>query len=232
MRGTPIVYLMSLAAALTLLTGSAVSAQLDEPIATAPPPQFDDLTMAIIENDLDAAGHQRRHHGDRDVRLHGGRRAESDRRQEGSARVREPARGRRTSSWRLAMPARRATTSWSSAAETARAPSASRRPTRRRSSSTSTSPCPASPAMDGPTRRAPARVAADAIPFNYMAVDFDTDEAAYLAGMIAAAASRDDTPGHHQRHGRLPRLQSHHRGLRAGRQVGQAGHRRGAGLPR
>ena len=52
MRGTPIVYLISLAAALTLLTGSAVSAQLDEPIATAPPPQFDDLTMAVIENDL------------------------------------------------------------------------------------------------------------------------------------------------------------------------------------
>ncbi len=52
MRGTPIVYLMSLAAALTLLAGSAVFAQLDEPIATAPPPQYDDLSMAIIENDL------------------------------------------------------------------------------------------------------------------------------------------------------------------------------------
>lgn len=35
----------------------------------------------------------------------------------------------------------------------------------------------------------------ESIPFNYMAVDFDTDEAAYLAGVVAASASRDDTLG-------------------------------------
>ena len=32
-----------------------------------------------------------------------------------------------------------------------------------------------------------------AIPFNYSSVDFEVDQAAYLAGIIAAAASRDDT---------------------------------------
>lgn len=34
-----------------------------------------------------------------------------------------------------------------------------------------------------------------AIPINYAAVDFDVDQAAYLAGVIAAAASRDDSLG-------------------------------------
>jgi basic membrane lipoprotein Med (substrate-binding protein (PBP1-ABC) superfamily) len=36
---------------------------------------------------------------------------------------------------------------------------------------------------------------AESIPSNYMAVDFDTDEAAYLAGVVAASASREDTLG-------------------------------------
>jgi basic membrane lipoprotein Med (substrate-binding protein (PBP1-ABC) superfamily) len=34
---------------------------------------------------------------------------------------------------------------------------------------------------------------ASALPFNYSSVDFEVDQAAYLAGIIAAAASRDDT---------------------------------------
>ncbi len=37
--------------------------------------------------------------------------------------------------------------------------------------------------------------AAGGITFNYMAVDFDTDAAAYLAGLVAASASREDTIG-------------------------------------
>jgi basic membrane lipoprotein Med (substrate-binding protein (PBP1-ABC) superfamily) len=192
MRGTPIVYLMSLTAALTLLSGSAVSAQLDEPIATAPPPQFDDLSMAVIQSDLtqpaiNAAIAETAAFAFTEVggQVSGKKAALDSVSLPGTEDVVLAARDAGEKGYDLVV--------ISGGDGQGTVGFAEAYPETIFFDIDQPLPC-----VTGDGRADPSGTCeggADAIPFNYMSVDFDTDEAAYLAGIIAAAASRDDTLG-------------------------------------
>ena len=192
MRGTPIVYLISLAAALTLLTGSAVSAQLDEPIATAPPPQFDDLTMAVIENDLTQPAINA---------------AVTDTATFAFTEVGGLTTGKKAGLDSVSLPTTEDVVLAARAAgekgydlvvisggdSQGTVGFAQAYPETIFFDIDQPLPC-----VTGDGRADPSGTCeggAGAVPFNYVAVDFDTDQAAYLAGVIAASASRDDILG-------------------------------------
>jgi basic membrane lipoprotein Med (substrate-binding protein (PBP1-ABC) superfamily) len=192
MRGTPIVKVIGLAAALSLLTGSAVSAQLDEPIATAPPPQFEDLTMAIIQNDLT----------DPTIKS-----TITDTATFAFTEVGGTVSGKKAGLDTVSLPT---TEDVVLAARDAGEKGydlvvisggdgqgtvgfAKAYPETVFFDIDQPLPC-----VTGDGRADPSGTCAGgagAIPFNYMAVDFDTDQAAYLAGVVAASASREDILG-------------------------------------
>ena len=192
MRGTSIVNVMSLAAALTLLAGSAVFAQLDEPIATAPPPQFEDLSMAVIENDLtepaiNATITETAAFAFSEVggQVSGKKAALDSVSLPGTADVVLAARDAGEKGYDLVV--------ISGGDGQGTVGFAKAYPETVFFDIDQPLPC-----VTGDGRADPSGTCeggAGAIPFNYMAVDFDTDQAAYLAGIIAAAASRDDTLG-------------------------------------
>ena len=197
MRGTPIVYLTSLAAALTLLTGSAVSAQLDEPIATAPPPQYEDLSMAIIGNDLtqpaiNAAVTETATFAFTEV---GGKTDDkkSDDKKAALQSVSLP------SAEEVVLAARDAGEKGYDLVVISGGDSqgtvgfATAYPETTFFDIDQPLPCVTADGRADPSGTCEGGTGA--LPFNYVAVDFDTDEAAYLAGVIAASASRDDTLG-------------------------------------
>jgi basic membrane lipoprotein Med (substrate-binding protein (PBP1-ABC) superfamily) len=197
MRGTPIAYLMSLAAALTLLSGSAVSAQLDEPIATAPPPQYEDLSMAIIENDLtqpaiNAAVTETAAFAFTEV---GGKTDDkkADDKKAALQSVSLP------SAEEVVLAARDAGEKGYDLVVISGGDSqgtvgfATAYPETTFFDIDQPLPCVTADGRADPSGTCEGGTGA--LPFNYVAVDFDTDEAAYLAGVIAASASRDDTLG-------------------------------------
>ena len=202
MRGTPIVYLISLAAALTLLTGSAVSAQLDEPIATAPPPQYEDLSMAIIENDLtqpaiNTAVSETATFAFTEI---GGT-------TEGPKAEDKKAEGKKAgldsvslpSTEKVVLAARDAGEKGYDLVVISGGDSqgtvgfAQAYPETFFFDIDQPLPCVTGDGRADPSGTCEGGVGA--LPFNYVAVDFDTDQAAYLAGVIAASASRDDILG-------------------------------------
>jgi basic membrane lipoprotein Med (substrate-binding protein (PBP1-ABC) superfamily) len=202
MRGTPIIYLISLAAAWTLLTGSAVSAQLDEPIATAPPPQYEDLSMAIIENDLtqpavNAAVSETATFAFTEIGgTTEGPKAE-DKKTEGKKAGLDSV--SLPSTEKVVLAARDAGEKGYDLVVISGGDSqgtvgfAQAYPETFFFDIDQPLPCVTGDGRADPSGTCEGGVGA--LPFNYVAVDFDTDQAAYLAGVIAASASRDDILG-------------------------------------
>jgi basic membrane lipoprotein Med (substrate-binding protein (PBP1-ABC) superfamily) len=192
MRARPIVNVMSVAAALLLVTGGAAWAQLDEPIATAPPPQFEDLTMALIQSDVTEAGIN----------------AEvADSAAFAFSEVGGVVTGKKSALDSVTLPdsddvvlaARDAGEKGYSLVVLGGGNGqgtvgfARAYPESIFLDIDQPAPCVTENGQPDPSGTCAGGVTA--LPFNYSAIDFDTDQAAYLAGVVAAAASRDDILG-------------------------------------
>jgi basic membrane lipoprotein Med (substrate-binding protein (PBP1-ABC) superfamily) len=193
MRGSATPIVVSLATVLALLAGSVASAQDEpEPLGTAPPLQFDEVSMALVQNELTEPAI-------RGVVANtatfafteiGG---VSEGKKNGLDILVVPGRDDVVSTARDAAEAGKDVVVVSGGDSQGTVGFAPAYPSTYFVEIDQPLPCVTSDGRADPSGTCEG--GAVGIPLNHMTVGFDTDQAAYLAGVVAAAASRDDMIG-------------------------------------
>jgi basic membrane protein A len=199
MRATPFIrafaiggWAVAFAVACSMLAGISATAQVGEPIATPPPNQFPGITTAIIRSELTPAGINERveaaaRFAHREI---GGRDDDGDRRPSFTSVT-------RPTSSEVLLAARDLAEEGSNLIVISGGDGqgtigfAAAYPQTSFIDIDQPLPCVTNDGRSDPSGTCSG--GASAIPFNYRSVDFEVDQGAYLAGIIAAAASRDDS---------------------------------------
>ncbi len=192
MRGIPMIKVISLAAAFALLGGGAVSAQIGEPVATPPPNQVEGVTTGLVRNDvtepaINAIVERAAAFAHEEI---GGR---PEGKKAGFLSVTLPATSNVVLAARDLAEENRNVVVISGGDSQGTVGFAAAYPNTVFLDIDQALPCVTRDGRADPSGTCEGGL--DAIPFNYSAVGFEVDQAAYLAGVIAAAASRDDSLG-------------------------------------
>jgi basic membrane lipoprotein Med (substrate-binding protein (PBP1-ABC) superfamily) len=198
MRATPIVrafavagWAVAFAAACSVLAASSAAAQAAEPIATPPPNQVPGVRMGVIRNELTPASiNESVEAAARFAHREVGGRDEDDRRPSFTSIT-------RPTTPEVVLAAREMAEQDSNIVVISGGDGqgtvgfAAAYPDTVFIDIDRPLPCVTSDGRSDPSGTCSGGAAA--IPFNYSSVDFEVDQGAYLAGIVAAAASRDDT---------------------------------------
>ena len=192
MRATPTANAIVIAAALASLTVSAVSAQVGDPVATPPPNQFPGVLTAIIRNEttepsINEAVEQAATFAHKEI---GGR---DDAKRDTLISITRPTTPDVVLAARDLAEDERNLVLISGGDSQATIGFAGAYPNTVFVDVDQPVPCVTNDGRADPSGTCAGGTSA--IPFNYASVDFSVDQGAYLAGIIAAAASRDDSLG-------------------------------------